>query len=215
MKRPILTEEFSKKQLLKNIIKEEVRKALLELSPELLSRAAQAADKDPNRKVQASKFAMAAAKKVYDAQQLIKTEKTKLVQPFVGKTITIYYDVANEFGTARGFSEAVPIPYEISQIMLDTDGVYFLSLAAKKPYERVKTYVNMFYNPDLDTYLVSKELIGDGNWYSLRGFDIAGAQIFTKLAKTIKPDSNITPNSLIKGETTPLAGKAFRPASPI
>ena len=82
-------------------------------------------------------------------------------------------------------------------------------------YERVKTYVNMFYNPDLDTYLVSKELIGDGNWYSLRGFDIAGAQIFTKLAKTIKPDSNITPNSLIKGETTPLAGKAFRPASPI
>ena len=211
MKRPILTEEFNKKQLLKNIIKEEVRQALLELSPELLSRAARAAEKDPNRKVQASKFAMAAAKKVYDAEQLIKTEKTKIVRPFVGKPITIYYDVKTRFG----ISEATPITYEISQIQLDADGVYFLSLASAKPVEHVNSYVNMFYNPESDTYLVSKELLGDKNWYSLRGFDMAGAQILTKLAKTIKPDSNITPNSLIKGETTPLAGKAFTPGSPI
>jgi len=216
MYRPILTEEFTKKQFLRNIIKEEVRKALLELSPEYYRTAAYKAGQ-LGRPAQGDKFLKAATAQERKALEKERDTKNELAQGVVnGKTITIYYDI----NKGSDIGEAKPFKYEISATQADkaVNGYnYIIFLTLSESNNIVPEKLIMAYNDTNDVYFPLDPVFkgGKDKPYTFRGFDMPGAQIFTKLAKAIAAAegevTNVTPNSLIKGETTPLAGKAFTP----
>lgn len=214
---------LSKTSKLKLAIKEEIRRALNELSPELLNRAGVMAAAS-GRDVQADKFYAAAKAQEYQAAALVRNAKLSKVNPFVRKDINLYYDVTDDDGRGNRVNyKAITVPYEIESINIDTNDIYqidfkrFTSDRVKLPMLPDRTTIH--YNVEHDSYQPGFNLLGNKNSigtpnkaYALAGFDQAGAQLLVKIAKAINPDSQLTPNRLIGSEQTPIAGKTFKSA---
>jgi hypothetical protein len=195
--------EIKRMQQLAGIINES---QLNELSPELLQRAGEKA-KEQGRTLQANKFSQAANAMQYKAAQIAKDAKLEPVKPFKDKVLNLYYDVK----TDKGILKAIEIPFKISQIQEDTSGALIVALYGDNKYG-VYAGPHFYFLPDKDHYTLSNN-ISSGN-YQIVGMDQPGAQLMWKLAKAFKPDTQITPNTLIQGAPTPIAGKAFQPTKP-
>lgn len=206
-----------KSQLLKTIIREEVKRAireaakggmLNELSPELLQRASDKA-KEQGRTLQANKFANAAATQIYKKAQADRTAKLDPMEPFKDKMVNFYYDLRDRSGKVI---QAVEVPHKIQLIEVDTNGVMVVHLYGKNDETgKIEGYRNdkvFAFVPNDDHYKIS-------NWgwqgenFMIKGMDQPSAQLFFKLAKAFKPDTTVTPNTLINGAPTPIKGKAF------
>lgn len=199
-----LINEAKRMQHLAGILNEN---QLNELSPELLQRAGEKA-KEQGRTLQANKFSQAAQQQVYKAAQIAKDAKLEPVKPFQGKILNLYYDVK----TDKGILQAVEIPFKIAQIQEDTSGALIIGLYGDNKYG-VSSSPYFYFIPDKDHYAMSNNF-SVADKYQIRGMDQAGAQLMWKLAKAFKPDTQVTPNTLIAGAPTPIAGKAFQPTKP-
>lgn len=195
-----LINEAKRMQLLAGMITES---QLNELSPELLARASQKAA-EQGRTLQSNKFAQAANAIKYKAAQIAKDAKLEPVKPFVGKELNLYYDIK----TDKGIIQAIGIPFKIQTIQEDTSGVLIVALQTDTKYDIYK-YPHFYFIPEKDHFTLSANVSGDN--YMIRGMDQAGANMIWKIAKAFKPDTQITPNTLITGAPTPIAGKAFQP----
>jgi hypothetical protein len=196
-----LINEAKRMQLLAGLITES---QLNELSPELLARAGEKAQAQ-GRKLQANKFSAAANAINYKAAQAAKDAKLEPVKPFVGKEFNLYFDVT----TDKGLIKAIGIPFKIDRIYEDTNGALIIELNGENKYGVYK-YPHFFFLPEKDHFTISSNLNDPGK-HIIQGMDKAGANLVWKLAKAFKPDTQITPNTLIMGQTTPLAGTAFTP----
>ena len=176
---------------------------LNELSPELLQRAGEKAQQQ-GRTLQANKFNSAASAIKYKAAQIAKDAKLEPVKPFVGKEFNLYFDVK----TDKGIIQALEIPFKIDRIQEDTSGALIVALYGENKYGVYK-YPHFYFLPDKDHFTLSSDISADT--YLVRGMDQVGANMMWKLAKAFKPDTQITPNTLIQGAPTPIAGKAFKP----
>jgi hypothetical protein len=193
--------EIKRMQVLAGIINES---QLNELSPELLQRAGEKAAQQ-GRKLQANKFSAAANAIQYKAAQVAKDAKLEPVKPFIGKELNLYFDVQ----TDKGLIPAIGIPFKIQRIEEDTEGALILSLVGENKYEVYK-YPYFFFLPEKDHFTITSDINNPGK-HIVQGMDKAGANTLWKLAKAFKPDTQITPNTLIAGQPTPLAGTAFTP----
>lgn len=206
-----------KSQLLKTIIREEVKRAireaaksgmLNELSPELLQRASAKA-KEQGRTLQANKFANAAATQIYKKAQADRAAELDPMEPFNGKMVNFYYDLRDRFDKVM---QSVEVPHKIQTIEVDTNGVMVVHLYGKNDeagkIEGYRSDKIFAFVPNDDHYKIS-------NWgwqgqnFMIKGMDQPSAQLFFKLAKAFKPDTTVTPNTLINGAPTPIKGKAF------
>lgn len=200
MKKQTISEEFKRMRVLAGLITES---QLNELSPELLQRAADKA-KEQGRTLKANKFSQAANAIKYKAAQIAKDAKLEPVKPFIGKKFNLYYDVK----TDKGIIPAIGILFNIDIIQEDTSGVLIIALSTDTKYDIYK-YPHFYFLPNEDHFTLSSNT--SGNTYVIRGMDKAGANMMWKLAKAFKPDTKITPNTLIQGIPTPLAGDSFTP----
>jgi hypothetical protein len=177
---------------------------LNELSPELLNRAADKA-KSQGRTLQANKFSNAANQQTYKAAAIEKSAKMEPMKPFEGKEVNLYYDIK----TNQGIKPAVTVPHKISNIEIDTNGAMAVYLT-QTSNNSIATQKAFFFIPEADHYRMSSTGFTHDT-FLIRGLDQAGAQLLWKLAKAFKPDTQVTPNTLVDGAPTPLAGKAFQP----
>jgi len=176
---------------------------LNELSPELLGRAAEKATSQ-GRALQANKFSQAARQQIYKAQEIDRQAKLEPMKPFLNKEINLYYDVK----TDKGVVQNLTIPNKVEDIRVDTDGVMQVTLSSTSNLTtNAKAF---FFDPKSDHYKLSATGFTSDR-FQIKGLDQAGAQLLWKLAKAYKPDTQITPNTLIDGQPTPIAGKAFKP----
>jgi hypothetical protein len=177
---------------------------LNELSPELLARAAEKATSQ-GRTLQANKFSAAARQQTYKAAAIEKSAKIEPMKPFEGKEINLYYDIK----TDKGITQAVTVPHKISNIEIDTNGAMAVYLT-QTSNNSIASQKAFFFIPEADHYRLSASGFTHEN-FLIRGLDQAGAQLLWKLSKAFKPDTQVTPNTLVDGAPTPLAGKAFQP----
>ena len=179
-------------------------KMVNELSPELLNRAADKA-KSQGRTLQANKFSNAALSQTYKAAAIEKSAKMEPMKPFEGKEVNLYYDIK----TNQGIKSAVTVPHKISNIEIDTNGAMAVYVT-QTSNNSIASQKAFFFIPEADHYRLSAQGFTHDN-FLIRGLDQAGAQLLWKLAKAFKPDTQVTPNTLVDGAPTPLAGKAFQP----
>ena len=211
-----LQEKTSKLRL---AVREHVRHAINELSPELARRAGDKAKEDPRRRLQANKFYQYASDHEYMVAQADRNAKLNKVEPFIGKNINLYYNAKDYYRGSQFEYQGITVPYTIGNINLDIEGIYGIQLKRQEPIDNnffnmlpIRCY--MAYNPEDDSIRYDATLIGNGvkldepQYYAIAGFDMAGAQLITKIAKAINPDSKITPNTTGMA----LAEKAFYPA---
>jgi len=177
---------------------------LNELSPELLGRAAEKA-KSQGRTLQANKFSNAALQQTYKAAAIEKNAKMEPMKPFQGKELNLYYDIK----TDQGIKQAVTVPHKIYTIEIDQNGAMGVQLT-QTSNNSIASSKAFFFIPEADHYKLSAGGFTHDN-FLIRGLDQAGAQLLWKLAKAFKPDTQVTPNTLVDGAPTPLAGKAFQP----
>ena len=144
----------------------------------------------------------------YKAAQIAKDAKLEPVKPFVEKVLNLYYDVK----TDKGILKAVEVPFKIDQIQEDTSGALIVALYGPNKYG-IYTSPHFYFLPDKDHYTLSDN-VASPDKYQIVGMDQPGAQLMWKLAKAFKSDTQITPNTLIQGAPTPIAGKAFQPTKP-
>jgi hypothetical protein len=185
----------------KKVLKEKT--IVNELSPELLSRAADKA-KSQGRGLQANKFSDAALRQTYKAAAIEKSAKMEPMEPFKGKELNLYYDIK----TDKGITPAVTVPHKINDIEVDTNGVMAVNLY-QNSNNSVSNAKALFFIPEADHYKMSSTGF-QGENFLIRGLDQVGAQLFFQLAKAFKPDTQVTPNTLVDGAPTPIAGKSFQ-----
>jgi hypothetical protein len=185
----------------KKVLKEKT--IVNELSPELLSRAADKA-KSQGRGLQANKFSNAALRQTYKAAAIEKSAKMEPMEPFKGKELNLYYDIK----TDKGITPAVTVPHKINDIEVDTNGVMAVSIV-QNSNNSVSNIKALFFIPETDHYKISSTGFRGEN-FSIRGLDQVGAQLLFKLAKAFKPDTQVTPYTLVDGAPTPIAGKSFQ-----
>jgi len=200
MNKQILSEEFIRMQKLAGIITES---QLNELSPELLQRAGKKA-KEQGRDIQAQKFWNASATQKYKAAAKDTEAKLEPVKPFKGKTVNFYFNIKNK-------GNGIEVPHTIQDIYEDTNDVWIVYFYQDKNKDISNSRYMGFIMKD------GFYAMGDG-WggqdYQTAGIDQASAQLLVKLAKAVKPDATLTPNNMVNGQPTPIAGKAFTPTKP-
>jgi len=201
MSKQILSEEFQRMQKLAGIINES---QLNELSPELLQRAAEKA-KEQGRDVSAQKFWKASATQLYKAAEKDREANLEPVKPFKGKTVNFYFNIKDK-------GNGIEVPHTIQNIYQDTNDVWIVYFYQDKNKD-ILNYRVMGFKMDDGFYTMGTEGWA-GQDYQTAGIDQASAQLLVKLAKAVKPDATLTPNNMVNGQPTPIAGKSFTPAKP-